>query len=56
MRATLTHPLSVRLPPDIKKQFLNKCVKHGGQSEVLRILVTAYVENRLTVQPKEELK
>ena len=56
MRMRKSNPLGVRLSPDIKAEFLKKCLKHGGQSEVLRVLVTAYVEDRLTVKPKEELK
>ena len=54
-RPTLSKPIGVRLKADIKEKFFRKSFTHGGPSEVLRILVLAYVEDRLTIKPKKEL-
>jgi hypothetical protein len=50
-----TKPLSqfmtVRLKPTDHKAFRVKASRYGGASEVLRELVTAFIEDRVTVIP-----
>lgn len=50
-----TKPLSqfmtVRLKPADHKAFRAKASRYGGVSEVLRELVTAFIEDRVTVIP-----
>ncbi len=43
--------LAVRLAPDSRRQFINKAAKFGGTSYVLRELVLAFVEDRVTIRP-----
>jgi hypothetical protein len=45
-------PLGFRFPPELKTKFLQKSVKHGGPSTVVRTLVEAYVDDRITIAPK----
>ena len=48
--------LTVRLEPPAHKAFHRKATEYGGVSAVLRELVTAFVEDRLTVIPNPERK
>lgn len=48
--------MGVRLSADMKRQFLQKAAKYGGQSEVLRELIHAFIENRITIAPPEPKK
>jgi hypothetical protein len=46
--------LTVRLTRDAHQAFRAKATRFGGPSEVLRELVMAFLEDRLTVQPPTE--
>tara|TARA_R110000803_G_scaffold80444_7_gene146273 strand:- start:1894 stop:2079 length:186 start_codon:yes stop_codon:yes gene_type:complete len=48
--------LTVRLEPPVHKAFHRKAIEYGGVSEVLRELVAAFNENRVTVIPNPERK
>lgn len=43
--------MTVRLAPSVHKAFRAKAERYGGVSEVLRELVTAFIEDRVTVIP-----
>lgn len=43
--------VTIRLTPAVRKKFMEKARRHGRASEVLRELVTAFVENRVTITP-----
>jgi hypothetical protein len=43
--------LSVRLPDRMRTKFHAKAKKFGKPSEVLRELIDAFVEDRVTIQP-----
>jgi len=43
--------LTVRLPQQTHTEFRVKAERYGGVSEVLRELVSAFIEDRLTVTP-----
>lgn len=43
--------IAVRLAPDSRRLFINKAAQYGGTSVVLRELVQAFVEDRVTVKP-----
>lgn len=45
--------ITARISVETKRKFLQKCIKHGGQSEVVRILLDAYVDDRITISPKQ---
>jgi dihydroxyacid dehydratase/phosphogluconate dehydratase len=46
------HPqIAVRLAPETRSAFINKSANYGGTSHVLRELVSAFVENRVTIEP-----
>ena len=46
--------LTVRLPTQTHTEFRAKAARYGGVSEVLRELVAAFIEDRLTVQPPKQ--
>ena len=46
--------LTVRLPTQTHTEFRAKATRFGGVSEVLRELVAAFLEDRLTVQPPKQ--
>lgn len=48
--------LTVRLPQQTHTEFRAKAARYGGVSEVLRELVTAFIEDRLTVHPPKQQK
>ena len=48
--------LTVRLPQQTHIEFRAKAQRYGGVSEVLRELVTAFIEDRLTIQAPKQLK
>lgn len=61
MKTRLVSYLGTRVSSDTRTQFVKKARKTDGmdQSDVLRELIHAYVENRLSIQPaipKEILK
>ena len=43
--------LAVRVTPSERTKFHSKAGTHGGASVVLRELVIAFLEDRLTIQP-----
>lgn len=50
-RKPLQKFLTVRITPTQHKAFSVKAERYGGVSEVVRELVTAFVEDRVTVIP-----
>ncbi len=52
MSNVLAHPLAVRVSGKTKKEFIAKAVKFGGQSTVLREMIDAFLENRLSIEPR----
>jgi metal-responsive CopG/Arc/MetJ family transcriptional regulator len=42
--------VAVRLAPALLRTFTTKASKYGGRSEVMRELIRAFCENRLTIQ------
>lgn len=46
--------LTVRLSRDVHQAFRAKSTRFGGASEVLRELVMAFLEDRLTIQPPSD--
>ena len=50
--------VSVRLPPDEYVEFKVKSTGYGGMSEVMRELIYAFIDGRLTVtaaNPRKEM-
>ncbi len=56
MKKGLSPTVAVRLAPSLRQAFIRKSNRYGGTSEVLRELVAAFVESRLTIQPPKEVK
>jgi len=50
MSKPLMNPVAVRLAPALHRTFTVKAAKFGGRSEVMRELIRAFCENRLTIQ------
>ena len=50
----LVKTVSFRIPAEVHKQFLKKADLHGGASHVAREILTAFVENRLTIAPPKK--
>ena len=48
--------LTVRLPQQTHIEFRAKAARYGGVSGVLRELVAAFIEDRLTIQPPKQQK
>ena len=48
--------LTVRVSPDSHKKFHTKVRKFGQPSEVLREIIEAFNEDRLTIQPPVTVK
>jgi len=46
--------IAVRLAPDMRRSFIGKSAPYGGTSLVLRELIRAFIEGRLTIQPPKE--
>ena len=44
--------LYMRVTPELKQAFTKKAKPYGTASEVLRELVLAYIDGRLTVSPR----
>lgn len=49
-----SNTVAVRLAPSLSRTFTSMASKYGGRSEVLRELILAFTENRLTITPKIE--
>jgi predicted DNA-binding protein len=48
--------LAVRLPDEVKQQFIQLSQNYGGTAHVMRELITAFVENRVEIAaPKNPL-
>ena len=45
--------LNVRVTPKIKTAFIKRSARYCGTSAVLRDLIEAFVNNRITINPKE---
>ena len=43
--------LTTRVSPRVRQKFIAKAEKYGLHTEVLRELVEAFIEDRLTIQP-----
>lgn len=43
--------VTVRVPKEVRRAFIAKAKKHGMPSEVLRDLIHAFTEDRVTVYP-----
>jgi len=56
MKKGISPTVAVRVAPSLRQAFIRKAGRFGGTSEVLRELVAAFVENRLTIQPPETKK
>lgn len=56
MSTKLRTTLFARIDPDLKQSFTEKAERFGGVSSVLRELCSAWVEDRLTIQPPENLE
>jgi hypothetical protein len=41
--------LTARIAPDLRKSFVAKAQKYGSHTEVLRELIKAFVEDRVTI-------
>ena len=50
-KANKSHTIAVRLSPAVDRTFTTLSVKYGGKSEVMRELIMAFIENRLTIEP-----
>lgn len=48
--------VAVRLATSLHQAFIQKAHRFGGTSEVLRELVAAFVENRLSITPPQNAK
>lgn len=48
--------LNIRVTPAVHKVFHRKAEEYGGVSEVLRELVSAFIEERVKVTPNPERK
>lgn len=46
-----TDTIHIRVSPETKNQFHDKCIRLGGTSEVLRELVIGFIEGRVTITP-----
>lgn len=46
--------LATRVSPDMRSDFIKKANRFGGPSDVLRELISAFVEDRLTINPPED--
>lgn len=51
MTKKLTNYIGARVDPQLRKSFIAKAKPFGGTCEVLRELATAFVENRVAIQP-----
>ena len=51
MPSTQSVLLCLRLKPKVKSAFMRKATRYGGTSVVLRELIDAFLDDRLTIQP-----
>lgn len=50
-KAAKSHTVAVRLSPASDRTFTTMSAQYGGKSEVMRELIMAFIENRLTISP-----
>lgn len=43
--------LTTRVSPRVRQKFIGKASQYGAHTEVLRELVEAFIEDRLTIKP-----
>lgn len=55
-KPALTKFMTVRIADSLHGEFSQKALKYGGTSYVLREIITAFVENRLTIKPPKTSK
>lgn len=55
-KRTVSPTISVRVSPALYKAFKGKSTKYGGVSEVIRVMMTAFTEDRLTIKAPEITK
>ena len=55
-REPKSYALYVRVTPDVKRKFMEAAARYGTPSEVLRELVLALIDGRVTVSPPETVK
>jgi hypothetical protein len=55
-RKLLTAFLSVRLTPERHTAFYRKADQYGRPSDLLRELVEAFIDDRLTIKPPSTVK
>lgn len=53
-KSSKSHTVAVRLSPAVDRTFTTLSAKYGGKSEVMRELIEAFCDNRITVTPKIE--
>jgi hypothetical protein len=51
MKKRLELMLAVRVSVSLHRKFAKKALPHGGMSAVLRELVEAFVDDRVTISP-----
>lgn len=56
MKRTNNHTIQARISTELRTTFFEKAQEFGGGSEVLRELVVAFVEDRITIIPSEAKK
>lgn len=50
-RESKTTMLFARVDTDVRKRFIEKAGQFGTPSEIIRELVTAFIEDRLQIEP-----
>jgi len=53
MKCINNHTIQARIPTELREEFFTKAREFGGGSEILRELVVAFVENRVTITPSK---
>ena len=56
MKPRMSSTISTRISAEMKKKFNNKAKKYGDPSYVHRELIHAFVEDRLTIEPPEDVR
>jgi hypothetical protein len=52
-KRTNNHTIQARIATELRDEFFKKAEEFGGGSLVMRELVTAFVEDRITIRPSE---
>lgn len=56
MKQPRSEALYLRVTPDTKQRFVEKASRYGTPSDVLRELIMAFVEGRVTLHPPTDRK